>query len=522
MGEHIPCPECGSSDAGFTYEEGNAYCFKCNHKWWPDSVVEPASKKKRKTLGMVPLGQLQYGASSRGLTEETCKKYKIATTDDGSIIYTYCGEDGKPVAQKVRRPGKSFFIAGDPSEMRFFGQHMFRHGGRMVTVTEGEPDAASMSQLTDLKWPCVSVPNGAGGAKRCFEQNLEWLESFERVNILFDQDEEGRKAAKECAQVLSPGKAHIGVLPLKDANECLQKGMGPEAVDAMWSAKPYRPDGIVSGDTVLAMIQTPLPPAVPYPWSALTEITKGGMRLGELVTWTAGTGIGKSTVVREVAAHLVQLGHKVGYIALEESIRTSALAILSVMRNERLLLQYDPDIAEDWQKIHDRIIFYDHFGSLAIDHVLAKIRYMVKAMGCHWIILDHLSILSSGLESQNERKDLDVAMTKLRSFVQETQCGMHLVSHLSRPGDGGSHEEGSRVKLRHLRGSQAIPQLSDYVVALERDQQGDGEERNVSTVRVLKGGRLVGETGIAGQLRYDPETGRLVEHAPVLAAGEDY
>ena len=37
-----------------------------------------------------------------------------------------------------------------------------------------------------------------------------------------------------------------------------------------------------------------------------------------------------------------------------------------------------------------------------------------------WIVLDHLSILLSGNESNDERKMIDVVMTKLRSFVEET------------------------------------------------------------------------------------------------------
>lgn len=82
---------------------------------------------------------------------------------------------------------------------------------------------------------------------------------------------------------------------------------------------------------------------------------------------------------------------------------------------------------------------------------------------------------------------------------------MFVVSHLKRP-DKKGHEEGGQVSLSQLRGSGAIAQLADMVIGLERDQQGDTP--NVLTVRVLKN-RFSGETGISGQLYYNPETGRL-------------
>ena len=68
-------------------------------------------------------------------------------------------------------------------------------------------------------------------------------------------------------------------------------------------------------------------------------------------------------------------------------------------------------------------MFYDHFGSLESDRLLTMMRYMA-ASGCRFIVLDHISIVVSGLESHDERKDIDILMTKLASFVQETGVGV--------------------------------------------------------------------------------------------------
>ena len=103
-------------------------------------------------------------------------------------------------------------------------------------------------------------------------------------------------------------------------------------------------------------------------------------------------------------------------------------------------------------------------------------------------------------------------MTKLRTLVQELNIALFLVSHLRRSA-GKAHEDGGQISLSELRGSQAIAQLSDMVIGMERNQQHEDEEvRNTTTVRVLKN-RYSGLTGPACYLRYDPESGRMIEVA---------
>jgi twinkle protein len=136
---------------------------------------------------------------------------------------------------------------------------------------------------------------------------------------------------------------------------------------------------------------------------------------------------------------------------------------------------------------------------------------MVVGLDCRIIFIDHLSILVSGLEITDERKAIDRTMTMLRQLTEETGCCIHLVTHLRRLGTDRSHEEGMEVNLGHLRGSHGIAQISDTVVAMERDTQSDDPVvSNTVTLRVLKC-RYTGDVGEAGKLFYDKKSGRL-EH----------
>ncbi len=200
-------------------------------------------------------------------------------------------------------------------------------------------------------------------------------------------------------------------------------------------------------------------------------------------------------------------------MALEESNRRTALGLMSAATGQSLHIgehdrttltkAYQDSIAK-WN-----LFLFDGFGSFDPDVIYNRIEYLATGLEVRVVFLDHLSILLSGLDG-DERRMLDITMTRLRSLVERTGIALFLVSHLRRTSNDTNHEEGARVTLGQLRGSASIAQLSDQVIALERDQQS-GSERDGTTVRVLKN-RYSGEVGVACQLSYDLSKCRFTEH----------
>lgn len=454
----------------------------------------------------------------RKLTVDTCKMwgYQVGEMNGQPVqIANYKDTKGHIVAQKIRFPNKEFIFKGSTKTAGLYGMHLWRDGGKKIVITEGEVDALSMSQALQNRWPVVSVVNGAAGAKKNISNNIEWLEKFDSVVLMFDQDDPGRKAAEECALLFTPGKAKIAKLPLKDVSDMLQAGRVKELVDCMWEAKVHRPDGILSGDELWDIVSAVDDvESASYPYSGINEKTQG-LRKGEIVTVTAGSGIGKSQLTREFAYHLLKQGEAIGYIALEESVKRTALGLMAIEMNKPIHLGSDDINQEELKDAftntvgNGRVYLYDHWGSTDSENLLAKIRYLVRGCNCSYIILDHLSIVVSGMGDGDERRLIDNTMTKLRTLTEELQCGLILVSHLKRPSGDKGHEEGAATSLAQLRGSAAIAQLSDMVIGLERNQQ-DKDNPNLTTVRILKN-RWTGETGIACHLEYSKETGRMTE-----------
>jgi twinkle protein len=456
--------------------------------------------------------------AKRNLRAETCRKYKCFK--DGELLrFYYQDRSGSVVGAKVKTLDKEFTWEGSNKDKLLYGQWLWSNGGKgsdrfekKVIITEGELDAMSVHEVFP-NWPVVSLPNGARSARKSIQNQLEWLQEFEAVLLFFDNDEDGRNATEEAAAVLPTGKVKIVKIDpkYKDASDALQGSDSKAISSAIWNAEAWTPGGIVSGKDLLTLVTTPNPPCeYEYPWIGLNTKTHG-IRYGELVTFTAGSGIGKSSICRELATHLLNSGANVGYLALEESNRRTAQGLMSV--HEGKPFHIGEHSAEDLKKAYDNtlakwnLFLFDGFGSYDPELIYKKIEYMALGLDTKIIFLDHLSILLSGLDG-DERRMIDVTMTKLRSLVERTGITLFLVSHLKRTAGDQNHEEGARVTLGQLRGSAAIAQLSDTVIALERNQQD--ERGSGTTVRVLKN-RLTGEVGPACILNYNLQTCRYRE-----------
>lgn len=523
------CDKCGSSDGRAVYPDtGQEHCYVCDDHTFPDAPTDPAPVAKDDPKFLK--GESR-ALPARKITEETCKKfgYQIAQGKDGPVHVANYRRGTKLVGQKIRGKDKAFSTIGKPADAGFFGQHLFRDGGRMLVVVEGEIDALSAYQALGHRWPVVSLPQGAQSASKIFKQEIEWLERFEKVVLCFDEDDAGREAVRQVAPLLEPGKVGIASLPEKDANECLLQNKGAALVSAIWDATPYRPDGVLDASTLWdAVIADEEAGGHPYPFLGLQEMTLG-CRLGEMVLLCSGSGMGKTSLTRELIYSMVQSGKKVGGLFLEESVSRTLKGLcalhLNVPHNQLSDVSED-DLRGAFEYVTGTgLMLYDHFGSSDIDTIIDRVKFMASA-GCEYIYLDHLSMVISGIQTTDERKLLDVLLTRLRTLCSRFNIGLICVSHLKKP-DGTAFENGAQISLSHLRGSSSLANLSDQCLALERDQQADDpSDRNKTRIRVLKN-RYVGQTGIATTLNYNPQTGRLSEdegpsliltHEPISSA----
>ena len=530
-----PCPSCGGSDPVSVNENGSAKCFSChtffkNYSEASVGNVSDFSTYQRNNNNNNNSSEASFNAlTDRGISLETAKTYgvKSVLNSDGSIYEHHYPLyiNNEVVATKIRRPNKDFSWRGSGKGSGLFGQQLCGEGGKYITICEGECDAMAAYQLMGSQWPVVSIKDGVSGAVRDVKDNLEFLESYDTVVINFDNDKAGREAATKVARILKPGKAKILRLPdqFKDANEMLKLGQHKAYVGAWWGAKVYTPSGVLNVTEERDNYKKrERKESIPYPWQGLNSKLEG-LRQGELVTLTGGTGLGKSSVTRELEHWLVtKTKDNVGVVALEEDWRRTIDGILSIEANAKLHIDSirasfsEEEIDNLFNILYDgdnknRVWVHAHFGMNDLDSIFSKLRFMIVGCNCKWVVVDHLHMLVSCSIDGDERRTIDNIMHRLRTLVEETGAGLILVSHLRRIDGNRGHENGIETGLSHLRGSQSIAQLSDCVVSLERNQQSDDPiESSTTKVRVLKS-RYTGDVGVATSLYYDNETGRLQE-----------
>lgn len=521
--KHNPCADCGSSDARAIYDDGSEYCFSCNASKPATDGTQPERPKAAKQ-NFTPLTNVFHEFRERGICKEAIQRYKIdvcMNPQEAGFEARYpLFRGGVHVANKVRQPDKKFFIEGDSHDLDLFGQSAFPAGSaKTVTIVEGQDDAAAAFELTGKAFPVVSV-HGASSALADCKRNYEYLDSFETIVVCFDRDEAktnpktgekvfpGQEAAVKVASLFKPGKVRILTLrEFKDANDYLKAGRAKQFVKEWWQAPTYKPDGIKLGSEMWdEIVNRPNHFSVSWPFEQLQKLTYG-IRLSEFILVHAPTGIGKTSIIKEVEyklltePELIEKGYGVGFLHLEEPNHDTALGLMSIHNDKPYHLPDTERSTDELRTAYDavinnnRVVIWDHFGSNSVDAVLDKVRHM-HALGCKYIVVDHLSIIVSD-QSGDERKQLDEISTKLKTICMELNVALICVIHQNRAG--------------LVRGTAGVEQVANIVIRLERDKTAANDwRRNILKTTVEKN-RFSGTTGPASYLHYNAKTGRLEE-----------
>lgn len=519
---HTNCPQCGSSDANSVYDDGHTYCFKCNTTTaGGNDTPKRSTYKSTSTMRELLRGEFKP-LSKRGIPLDICRQYNYTVGQDingnSCQIATYYDKDNNPVAQKIRYPDKTFKFIGDTKKAVLYGQQLFGNGLK-ITITEGEIDALSVATAFKGKYPVVSIPNGASGAKKAIAKELDWLSTFDEIYLWFDSDEAGKKALEECISILPAGKVKVISLPThKDANELLLDKGEVGVVEAFYKAKSYRPDGIIQAIELLEEAVAPVEYGLPWMFEGINNVTYG-RRLGELHLLGAGVGIGKTDFIMNQLAYDIMHGITVGTFMLEQKPVETIKRIAGKIDGKLYHLPnttgdlYDTEkLKETIRKINDtnNLYIYDNFGSIEWDVIQDKIRYMVHNYGVQVIYLDNITAITA--QASDERRFLDGFMEELASIAKELNIYVLAVSHLNAPTKGASHEEGGRVEAKQFTGSRAIMRWSFNMYGLERNNQHpEPPERQKMIFRILKDRYSGQSTGKTFSFRYDNHTGLLRE-----------
>lgn len=509
-------------------------------------------------------------AIDRGIRKEICEKFGIKaglSEKDGTTVEAYYfpsyNQKGKlvgymkqDITKSKEEKGHWTAIGAVKIDNKLFGQDVAESVNRKknnLIITEGQWDCVSSYQaLIDnvkgtkyagLEPFVVSIPLGTANAVESLLHNEDHIKSYDSLCIFFDDDYctpteakkgiiKGHEAREAVAGTLvGSGISLFTVTPeydFKDASDYLQADKSKELAKLLqFSKRSYTPEKIIhASDISLEEIIEPAPEGVIVKqFPKLMDKTLGFHRR-VLTLITAPTGVGKTTSVSIVNNAISEQGLKPGLIYLEETSKeTIQRMIADELKVNYLKFKRNPlamATVEDISFARDKVIkknpaLLDHFGSIAISSLMNKIKYMHEVDKCDFIILDHISMAISGLDVQDERKELDMVATELAAYCASHDVGIIVICHLNRQGtaDQFKVKKGDedkpywiRVTKESLRGSAALEQLSMVILGLEPEILPSRERGRVRWV-VLKN-RPAGMLGDADIFHLDPVTWEVI------------
>lgn len=450
----------------------------------------------------------------RGINPGTYDYFDVRLRVDGEgnpHSYVFNLPDNRSLNRSASE--KKFWFSGETGPgLSLFGADKFPAGsGKMITITEGYFDTLAVFDMMGA-YPVVGVQSASSAKTECAKA-YEYINSFDKIYICFDSDEPGQKAADAVARLFDFNKVYLVTLDkeYKDPNGYLEAGKDKLFYKAWWASRRFLPSGILASYSDFDQIidEDIEKPAVPYPFDSLQDMTYG-IRTGELVLLTAQEGMGKTEIFRAIEYHLLKTtDENIGILHLEEN---KARTLKGYVNYEIKQPVHLPEFAlskEDLKKhlrsatVRDeRLHVYSHFGSDDPDVILSTIRFMAGACGCKYIFLDHITMVVSGLQGDDERRALDYISTRAAMMVEELDFTLFMISHVN--------DEGK------TRGSRNIGKVADLRIDMFRDLTAENDIVRNTTHLTISKNRYAGKTGPAGKLYFNPDSYILEEPEEVL------
>lgn len=441
---------------------------------------------------------------------------------------------GKLVRWKIKLLNKKvMWSVGDTQENDPYNWEAAKAvGGKTLYITEGEEDALALRQILrilnrgtayeELDFAVISLSDGSDSVHKCLSRVAEEIrQRWESVVIVFDQDEPGRKAAREATRLL-PG-AMVAQLPANDANDCLRRGMLKQTRDSVIfrAARPL-PTALVNKDLLMLEMDDELTEGASTPWPTMTK-SSFGQRRGEVWTLGGTEGGGKTTIARQMGEHnIIENDWAIFTAFMEESPQQSLRRFAALHDN---LPYFVPDFCKsDPRYNHEQFLqtcgkfipnleMWDRKqqGEDAIE-TWEGIKTILRQIGpdIDQFIGDNLTILSEGM-SASERNDF-LGKVYADTVKLADQYNFHALwlSHLNPVAKGARpHELGGKVLKGDFTGSRAAAKYSHYMFGFERNMQA--VDPNCSIIRGIKAreaGRLE-----AFKTYYDVDSGRIIQRS---------
>ena len=402
----------------------------------------------------------------------------------------YLARDVRPVEEIPE--GQRKYTKSKVGKVKVYNIDALKEAHGNVFIVEGEIDALSIIEAGGQ-----AVGLGSASNKRAFLDYVKQYDPHVTFTILPDNDETGKKTAKELQEELSELNKKAYVLDLfedcKDANDYLVKDRYALArkiqevnVDPAYYEQytKNKTSSLLQG-LVNRMASGVKATAVSTGFEALNNLLDGGL-YEDLYILMAGTGHGKTAFVLQMADTIAKAGHRVLFYNLELS--NDELMARSISRETFLIANADykditlalsardvtdvsrfktftskqkevfQEAVKRYREYCDNVVFHEALGYYDTEKIDAEMAYYVKRDGkAPVVIVDYLQMLSLGIALNSERKNLterqaiDKAIYDLKSVSRKYRTPVFVLSSMNR----NAQEEESNKSITMSAGKES-------------------------------------------------------------------
>ena len=457
-----------------------------------DTYFNPRPTKKKFKKPEKPIEPkppaIQYLAS-RGISEETAKRYEITTqTDkDNILVFPFYADNGDLMFIKYRKTdfnkdkdkNKEWCQAnGTPI---LFGMQQCNMDYKTLTICEGQLDSLSVADCGIEN--ALSVPTGAKGftwVPSCWD----FVNKFETI-IVFGDHEKGKITLLDDIKIRFKRLRikHVreeDYKDCKDANEILQKYGKEQVINCIENAVDVPVNHVIE----MADVEDINPydiEKLKTGFKDLDQLLYGGLPFGGVTIVTGKSGLGKSTIASQILLNAINTGHKVFAYSGELPNHNFKSWMMYQAAGSEHTIAYDTKWGDKGYNISDRnktlisdwfrgkILLYDD-SNIDDDELIDLVKIVedvVIRLGCDVILIDNLMTALDITQADGDKYEKQSQFVKsMARIAKNLNVLIILVAHMRKNtfGNNGNDEVG---------GSSDITNLASITLMIDKDRDND-------------------------------------------------
>jgi replicative DNA helicase len=244
---------------------------------------------------------------------------------------------------------------------------------------------------------------------------------------------------------------------------------------------------------------------IPFPWKVFNDITEGGPGDGNLVLFFAPPGIGKTTVVCNIAAFAARKGYKVLYYSLELTERYIGKKIDSILTgiDIKMLKHHRKEVAKAIEDLPGEILIKEYSPRKAsLDTIESHLKQIEADNGFipDIVIIDYPDLLRARAVRKDLKQELDDIYIDVKGLATERKIPFICPSQINRLGAKDDIIEGDKVS-----GSYDKMMIADLSISLSRKRKD--KINGTGRFHIMKS--RLGPDGMTYNATIDLEKGRI-------------